>query len=107
MPILDPGRQRPEVDQALDLSPERPTADRPPVEVEQVSLDVNTPVASFKAVIGIGGRMAPAFSVLAVGCVAAGLAYVIKYFVPPLTVAIVTVVALISGFAFVDRWRRK
>jgi hypothetical protein len=106
MPILDPGRQRPEVDQAVDLSQERPTAYRPPIEIDQVSLDVNTPVATFK-VIAIGRLVAPALGFVAVGGVAAGLAYVATYFASPLVALIVMVVAFVSGLTFVDRWRGK
>ena len=106
MPILDPGRQRPEVDQAVDLSEERPTAYRPPIDIDQVSLDVNTPVATFR-VIAIGRLVAPAFGFIAVGGVAAGLAYVTNYFAPPLVALIAMVVAFVSGLAFVDRWRGK
>ena len=104
MPILDPGRQKPEADKAVDLSQECP-ADG--YRLDQVKFDVHTPVASFKAVIAIGSLVAPAFSFMAVGAVAAGIGYVTLYIAHPLAALVAMVVAFVSGLAVVDRWRGK
>lgn len=104
MPFLDPERL-PEVVQAVDLSRERP----PTVEmrVEQVNLDVQTPVIGVKAFFANGSVVAPAFSFMMVGGVAAGVGYVVKFVAPPLFALVAMVVVFVAGLVFVDRWRGK
>lgn len=106
MPILDPERQKPEVIKAVDLSQEHPRADRLPITIDQVRLDVNTPVARFK-VIAIGKRVAPAVSYLMVVCAAAGIGYVTNRLASPMVALGAMLVAFVSGLLFVDRWREK
>ena len=106
MPILDPGRRKPEVVQAvdLDLSQERPTAKGP--LIDQVRLDVNTPVARFK-VIAIGRLVAPAVSYLMVVGAAVSIGYMTNRLASQVVALGAMIVAFFSGLAFVDRWRGK
>jgi hypothetical protein len=102
MPILDPGRRRPEADPAvdLDLSQERPT-------VDQVKLDVQTPVIGVKAFFANGSLVVPAFTFMIVGGVAVGVAYMTMRISTGVAALVSMVVVFVSGLAFVDRWRGK
>ena len=111
MPILDPGRKEPEVIQAvdLDLTREQPTTD-------QVKLDITTPVGSVNALIRIGGLVAPGFTFLTVGAVAAALAYTAMHvsltsgapgWMSPPAALVAMTITFWFGLPVVDRQRGK
>ena len=82
------------------MSRERPT-------VDEVNLDVQTPVIGVRAFFADGSLVAPAFSYMMVGFGTAGVGYVIKFIAPPLFAMVAMVVVFMAGLFFVDRWRGK